>query len=249
MLVSPRANALASEFVKNKIRAIVKDPKTAELLCPDYPIMAKRPPLGHFYFETFNKPHVSLVNVRDNPIQRITSKGVQTTTDTYEVDMIIYAIGFDASTGAYTQMDIRGRNNRCLGDEWNKVLETFLGISVEGYPNMFMLSAPQSPFANLPMVLDGAADWIGKCMAFMEEKGYKEMEPTREATDQWVKLLTDGFEATVLPDAAKKAGSWYIGANIPGKAIRPLFWFGGVPMYRQLCDKEVESNFSGLKMT
>lgn len=248
LLVNQKANDMASEFVRNKIRAIVKDEKTAELLCPDHALMAKRPPLGHHYYETFNKPNVKLVNVKDNPITEITEKGVRTGTDEYEVDMIIYAIGFDASTGAYTQMDIRGINNRCLGEEWNKALETFIGITVEGYPNMFMLSAPQSPFANLTVVLDNTADWIGMVISYMEKNGYKEMQPTREATEKWVKLLTDGYEATVLPEAAKKAGSWYIGANIPGKAIRPLFWFGGVVAYIQVCDTEVDNNFPGLKM-
>lgn len=249
LLTNQKANDTASEFVREKIRTIVQDEETAEALCPDHPLMGKRPPLGHHYFETFNKPSVELVNIKDNPIKEITERGVRTGTNEYEVDMIIYAIGFDASTGAYTQMDIRGRNNRCLGDEWNKVLETFLGIGVEGYPSFFMLSAPQSPFANLPVVLDNSADWIGKAISYMEKHGYKEMEPKKEAQEQWVKLLTDTYEATVLPEAAKKAGSWYIGANIPGKAVRPLFWFGGVVSYFQICDGEADKDFPGLSFT
>lgn len=107
--------------------------------------------------------------------------------------MIIYAIGFDAATGAYTQMDIRGRDNRCLGDEWNKSLETFLGITVEGYPNMFMISAPQSPFANLPVVLDNTANWVGSTMKYMEDNKYTEMDPTKEATEKWCELLNQGY--------------------------------------------------------
>ena len=165
LLTSQKANDIASEFVRNKIRAIVKDEETAEALCPDYSLMAKRPPLGHFYYETFNKPHVKLVDVKKNPIDEITEKGVRIGTDEYEVDTIIYAIGFDAGTGGLAAMDVRGRDNRDLNEEWSKNLETFLGICVEGYPNMFMISAPQSPFANLPVVLDGAADWVRTLMA------------------------------------------------------------------------------------
>ena len=213
LLTNKKANDIASEFVRNKIRVMVQDEETAELLCPDHALMAKRPPLGHHYFETFNKPHVKLVSIKDNPIQEITEKGLRTATDEYEFDMIIYAVGFDAATGPLTVMDVRGREQRCLGEEWNKSLETFLGISVEGFPNMFMISGPQSPFANLPIVLDNTSYWIGKVIAYMREKGHKTMEPTKEATEQWCKLLNDVYEATVLPEAAKKAGSWYIGVS------------------------------------
>ena len=228
---------------------MVKDEETAELLSPDYALMAKRPPLGHYYFETFNKPHVKLVDIKNNPIKEVTETGVRTGTDDYEFDMIIYAVGFDASTGPLTAMDVRGRDNRCLGEEWSRNLETFLGIGVEGYPNMLMLSGPQSPFANLPIVLDNSADWIGKLLAFMGENGYKETEPTNEAMENWCKLLNDVYEATVLPEAAKKAGSWYIGANIPGKPVRPLFWFGGVVSYFEICQGEVAKGFPGLKFS
>ena len=129
--------------------------------------MAKRPPLGDHYFETYNKKNVTLVDVKKNPIKEINEKGVvlehedpRTGEDEFEFDMIIYAIGFDAATGATTNMDLRGKDDRSLGKEWSEHLETFLGIAVEGYPNMFMISAPQSPFANLPIVLDNTADWV-----------------------------------------------------------------------------------------
>ena len=218
--------------------------------------MAKRPPLGHHYFQTFNKPNVRLVSVRENPIKEITETGVRLTdkdkrTDTgpdYEFDMIIYAIGFDASTGAMATMDVRGRDNRSLGQEWRQQLETFLGITEEGYPNLFMISAPQSPFANLPIVLDNTAEWIGQTIGYMEKQGYKTMEPTREAQEKWCKMLTDVYEMTVLPESAKKAGSWYIGANVPGKRVAPLFWFGGVVTYFELCKTEADNNFPSLTM-
>lgn len=167
LLTSQRANDVASEFIREKIRSTVHDEETAELLCPDHALMAKRPPLGHYYFQTFNKPNVTLVDIKNNPIKEITEKGVvltekdrRTGMDEYEFDMIIYAVGFDAATGAVTNMDLRGKDNRSLGDEWTKQLETHLGITVEGYPNLFMISGPQSPFANLPIVLDNTAGWV-----------------------------------------------------------------------------------------
>jgi cyclohexanone monooxygenase len=247
LIVNQEANDIASEFVKDKIRALVHDEKTAEDLIPDYALFAKRPPLGHYYFEAFNKPHVELVNVKNNPIQEITEKGLRTGTDEYEFDMIIYAIGFDASTGAIANMELKGRDKQNLGDIWWKEgVETFDGIMVHGYPNMFMISAPQSPFANLPIVLDNTADWIGQTLRYATDNGYTELDPTKEAQDKYCKLLNDVYNGTVLPEAAKKAGSWYIGANIEGKPVQPLFWFGGVVPYFEMCNAEVKNNFPGL---
>lgn len=256
LLTSQKANDIASEFVRDKIRAVVTDDETAEMLCPDYALMAKRPPLGHHYFETFNKPNVQLVSIKDNPIQEVTETGIKLTKkdsrldkDEFDFDVIIYAIGFDAGTGALTTIDVRGRDNRSLGEEWKTQLETHLGITVEGYPNMFMISAPQSPFANLPVVLDNTADWIGHLLTHMAKKGHKTVEPTREAMEKWSKLLADVFEATLLPEAAKKAGSWFVGANIPNKRVAPLFWFGGVVSYFEICDEEMRSGWPSMRMS
>lgn len=140
MIVNQKSNDFASDFVREKIRTTVRDEKTAEALVPDYAIFAKRPPLGHHYFETFNKPNVHLVSVKNNPIKEITEKGVLLEDgDEREFDMIIYAIGFDASTGPIANMDVRANETITLGEHWNKHLETFLGICMEHYPNMFML--------------------------------------------------------------------------------------------------------------
>ncbi|KAK5168117.1 uncharacterized protein LTR77_006685 [Saxophila tyrrhenica] len=244
LIVSQESNDVASDFVREKIRTTVKDEETAEKLVPDYPIFAKRPPLGHSYFETFNRPHVKLVSVRENGIDEITEKGVRLEDgEEYEFDVIIYAIGFDASTGALATMDVRANEDMTLGEHWSQQLETFLGICVEHYPNMFMISGPQSPFANLPVVIDGAVDWIARAISYMEKNGYSSCEPTHEAQEQYCKQLNDVYEATVLPKAARQAG-----ANIPGKNISPLFWFGGVGPYFELCNKEVDNNWPGLKM-
>jgi len=221
LMTSQEANDIASDFVKEKIRATVHDESTADLLCPTHGLMGKRPPLGHHYFQTFNKPNVKLIDLSDNPIETITETGIKLTgkdkrtgEDEYEFDMIIYATGFDGGTGAVTSMDIRGKDNRSLGEEWHKEVVTYLGITAEGFPNLYMISAPQSPFANLPIVLDNTSTWISNQIEYMEKHTYKTVEPTKEASDKWTKQLTDVYEGTVLPAAATKAGSWYIGANV-----------------------------------
>ena len=220
LLTNQKANDIASEFLRDKIRSIVKDKDTAELLCPDYAFMAKRPPLGHHYFEAFNKPNVQLISIGDNPIKEITQTGItlekkdaRTNEDTYVFDVLIFAIGFDASTGPLSTIDVRGREDKPLGKLWSSRLETFLAIAVTRFPNMFMISGPHAPFANFPVVIDNTSDWIAKLMTYMKEHGIQRAEPKQEAMDGWTKLLSDVYEMTVLPEAAKKAGSWYIGAR------------------------------------
>lgn len=253
LLTSQRANDIASDFLRDKIRSMVKDKETAELLCPDHALMAKRPPLGHHYFEAFNKSNVQLVSIADNPIKEVTEQGItlekkdaRTNQDEFEFDVIIYAIGFDASTGPLSAIDVRGKDYQSLGELWKTDLQTFLSITVTGFPNMFMISGPQCPFANFPILIDNTADWIAKLLAYMEKNNIERMEPKQEAMDQWGKRLVDVYETTVLPEAAKKAGSWYVGANIPGKRVAPLFWFGGVQSYFQICDEEQNKSYPGL---
>ncbi|WPG97442.1 putative cyclohexanone monooxygenase [Acrodontium crateriforme] len=254
LLTSKEANEVACDFLREKYHAIVQDEETAELLCPDHVLMAKRPPLGHHYFQTFNRPNVKLVSLKDNPIKEITDKGVvlekpdpRFKQSEFEFDVIVYGIGFDAATGPLSSIEIRGTDkNTTLGQEWSENLATFLGITVTGYPNLFMISGPQSPFANIPIIIDNTGDWISQLLHHMENKGYHQVVPKQEAVDQWTKLLTDVYDMTVLPESAKNAGSWYAGANIPGKQVRPLFWFGGVPSYFQMCKDEVQNNFPSL---
>ncbi|OQV11092.1 hypothetical protein CLAIMM_14989 [Cladophialophora immunda] len=255
LVTSEEANTAASNFVRNKIRAIVQDPETAELLCPDHPLMAKRPPLGHYYFEAFNRPHVTLVDIKSNPIQEITETGVRLTgkdsrqnTDEFELDVIIYAIGFDASTGAITRMEIRGREaDETLGERWNRQLETLFGVTVSGYPNLFMVAGPQIPLGNFPVLLDNNVGLIGRLIEHARKHGEKTtIEPKPEAMAKWTKLVGDVFGMTVLAEAAKKAGSWMVGANVPGKRVAPLFWMGGMGSYFELCDADVKAGFPSM---
>jgi len=238
-----KSNAVAAEFVRNKIRAIVKDPATAELLCPKgYPLAGKRPPLGHFYYETFNRKNVSLVDVSENPIVEITAKGVRTGTDEYEADMIVFATGFDAVTGTLRSMDIRGKGGATIKEKWEGGPRTHLGIGVDGFPNMFMICGPQSPFANIPVVIDGIVEWIGRAIRHLRDNRLDTMEATPEAVDTWRQRMDDLVNATVLP---KGKHSWFLGDNIPGKPHVVLFYFGGAGAYRQECQAAADQGFAG----
>jgi cation diffusion facilitator CzcD-associated flavoprotein CzcO len=249
MLTNAECNDAAGEFVRDKIRSIVNDGKTAELLCPNYALLSKRPPLGHHYYETFNRENVRLVDVRNNPIQDITPTGLRTQTDEYEFDMIIFAIGFDAITGTLAKIDIRGAKNQVLVEELNKKMATAYGIAVPGFPNLFMVSGPQAPFANLPVVIDNTVDWIGKTIAHMQANGHRQFDATPELADSWREQVNSVFEMTVLPQGAKDTRSWYIGANVDGKNVEPMFYFGGVGPYFAQCDKEINDGFPGFKFS
>ena len=233
ILTNAETNKLVADFIRDKIRSIVKDPQTAELLCPTcHPVAARRPPLGHFYYETFNRGNVSLVDVRNNPITEITERGIRTETDEYETDMIIFATGFDAVTGTLKAMDIRGRDGAALGEKWTGGPQTYLGITVDKFPNLFMVGGPQSPFANIPVVIDGCVDWIGRALRHLRDNDYQAMEPTAEAVADWGVHMNDLVNATLMTKAER---SWFMGDNIPGKPHAVLFYFGGAGMYRQEC--------------
>lgn len=249
MLTDKKCNDMAGEFVRNKIRSIVADEKTAELLCPYYPILSKRPPLGHFYYEAFNRDNVKLVDVKNDPIKEMTANGLRTGTTDYEFDMIIFAIGFDAVTGTLAQIDLRGAHDQLLSKQLSEQMATAYGITVEGFPNLFMISGPQAPFANIPVIIDNTVDWIGKTISHMHKHGYGRMDTTREITQSWREKVLAGFNATVLLQGAKDTHSWYIGANVEGKAVEPLFWFGGVGPYFAECDRALNEGFPGFEFS
>ena len=183
-----------------------------------------------------------------NSIQEVTPKGLRTADEEYEFDIIIFAIGFDAVTGALTNMDIRGRDNKSLSEDWQKRLETFLGIAVHAFPNFFMISGPQAPFANIPVIIDNTVDWIGRAIMHMREQDKKLMEAKAEAVDGWCEDVRSSFEATLLASSSKQARSWYIGANVPGKPESVLFYFGGLKAYFEHCEKEAVGGFPGFEL-
>jgi cyclohexanone monooxygenase len=245
ILVDQKSNEVMSEFVRNKIRTMVNDEKTAELLCPRYPFLAKRPPLGHFYYEAFNRSNVQLVDVGgNNGIQAFTEKGLRTENgNEYEFDMVIFAIGFDAATGALAEIEIRGENDVALKEVWAKELETHLGITVTGFPNMFMVTGPQSPFANIPIIIDNTATWIGKAITHLQQENKTSLEPTKKAEKAWANQVNGVFNMTLIAGSSVETRSWYVGANVPGKPQNVLFYFGGVGAYFDECEKEAAAGF------
>jgi cation diffusion facilitator CzcD-associated flavoprotein CzcO len=249
MLVNPRCNEAAAEYIRNKIRTIVKDQRKAEILCPQYQLGLKRPPLGHFYYEAFNRPNVDIVDVKDTPIERITEKGLVVDGKEYEADVIIFATGFDAGTGALTSIDLRGRDNRLMKDAWKNGAKTNLGITVDGFPNLFIISGPQTPFANIPVVIDAAVDWISAAMQKMRRDGKIAMEATPEAVESWVRHVENLYARTVMDKGDPSIHNWMVGNNVPGKARTIMFYFGGAGMYFQELNENVEMGFPGFEFS
>ncbi|KAH0827270.1 Phenylacetone monooxygenase [Fonsecaea pedrosoi] len=246
-LTNPKTNEVASEFVRNKIRAIVNDKKTAELLCPTYPIFSKRPPAGHNYYQTFNRSNVELVDVKNDPIQEITPKGVKLASNKeYEFDMIIFALGpqgFDAVTGTIANIGIHGSDGQPIGDVFKKELTTSYGVTIPGFPNLFMIFGPQTPFANGPMVIDIVADYIGKTISYLKSHDIDRIESKKEAAESWSSEVNHVFEQTVVAQTAMDVKSWYVGANIQSKLHKTLLYFGGIPRYMEILNKEIEEKY------
>lgn len=266
MLTNVECNEAASEFLRQKIRSLVHDPATAEMLCPYYPLMSKRPPLGHFYYEAFNRPNVELVDIKKDPVQEITPDGLRTLAGEYELDIIIFAIGmnsslpcstrsfhqkltqvtgFDAVTGTLDAIDIRGVEGKPLKEHLESNLATAYGITTAGFPNLFMILGPQTVWANLPVVIDNTADWIGKTISHMRESGHKRIDTKAELTEQWKEEVDKQFWGTLLGQGARDTGAWHVGGNVEGKPLRCYWYFGGVPAYIEYCDKEIESGYPG----
>ncbi len=247
LLVDERANALAAEFVREKIRAVVRDPETARKLIPTgYPIGTKRLPLDQGYFETFNRDNVELVDLRESAIETIVRQGIRTRDRVHELDAIVFATGFDAMTGPLNRIDIRGRGGERLAAKWSDGPRTYLGVCTRGFPNLFMITGPGSPsvLGNMPTSIEQHVDWIRDCIASVRARGASTIEPTAEAEQQWgehVKALAD---ATLFP----RTDSWYMGANIPGKPRVFLPYIGGFGTYRKLCAGIAEKGYEGFTL-
>ncbi len=231
-------NDYVSQFVRARIRERVCDPAVAEKLTPrDYGFGTRRVPLETHYYEAFNQPNVQLVDVRETPITAFTATGAVTAAGEIPLDMMIFATGFDAGTGALTAIDIRGRDGELLRESWARDgVRTWMGLQVNGFPNMFMVAAPLSPaaaFCNVPTCVQQQVDWISEAIAYTREQGKRAMEPLQEAEARWGAHHDELANATLVP----KTKSWYMGTNIDGKAQRLLAYVGGANTYRQICDK------------
>jgi cyclohexanone monooxygenase len=248
LMTSKEANETAAEFVRQKIRSIVRDPAVAELLAPrDHPIGSKRLCLDTGYYETYNRPNVTLVDARRAPIQRITAKGVRTSEAEYAVDAIAFATGFDAMTGALAEIDIRGASGALLREKWAAGPRTYLGLMVSGFPNLFLITGPQSPGVKSQMILsiEQHTDWIAECIRYLHAHDLNRIEAQAEAEDAWVDHVNEVAAGTLFP----LADSWYMGANIPGKARVFMPYVGGVHNYKKKCDAVVRNGYEGFRLS
>ena len=249
LLVDKSANDTAADFIRAKIRQIVKNPETAAKLSDiDHPFAAKRPPIDTFYFETFNRDNVSLVDIRANPIERITSSGIETKGAEYPLDIIVFATGFDAMTGPLLRMDIQGRDGLALKEAWNAGPRSYLGLQVAGFPNFFTVTGPGSPsvLCNMPVAIEQHAEWIANCIAHMREHGLERIEAKAESADQWVDQVNAAANATLLPQAKH---SWYLGANVPGKPRVFMPYAGGMARYREICADVAANDYKGFTLS
>jgi cation diffusion facilitator CzcD-associated flavoprotein CzcO len=244
VLVDPAANETAAEFIRAKIRAAVTDPDVAEKLSPrTFPYGTKRPCLDTGYYETFNRPNVHLVDLRETPLVEFTPTGVQTSAAHFELDAIVFATGFDAMTGALLAIDIKGRNGVALGSRWTAGPRTYLGVAVSGFPNLFTITGPLSPsvLSNMVVSIEQHVEWLSDCIGYVRKSGCTTVEATSEAEERWVQHVAEVASVTLFP----RADSWYMGANVPGKPRTFLPYIGGVGEFRRLCDEEAASGYPG----
>ena len=239
-----RANDTMAEFIRKKIREMVRDPETAEKLMPtDHPFGSKRPLIDTDYFETYNHDNVELVDIRHSPIKEITPNGIRTEDQDFEFDMIVFATGFDAMTGSYFKMDIRGKNDLSLKDKWSEGPKTYLGLQVAGFPNLFMITGPGSPsvLSNMPVSIEQHIDWIANFLQYIRKHNIKSVEAGVDAETAWVAHVNEVAEPTMY----MLANSWYLGANIPGKPRVFMPYVGGLGNYRKKCNEVADTGYKG----
>ena len=245
LLIDREANDTAAEFVRRRIRETVQDPRTAQALCPDNVIGCKRPCLDSGYFETYNRDNVRLVDIRADPIERLTPRGIVVAGEEHALDAIVFATGFDAMTGAVLGIDIRGRQGRSLREKWAAGPRTYLGLSTVGFPNLFLISGPGSPsvLTNMLCSIEQHVDWIADCMANLRRSKVASIEATQEAEDAWVDHVNAVADQTLYPTC----NSWYLGKNIPGKpqVFMPLV---GFPPYVEKCDAVAANGYEGFAL-
>ena len=243
------ANEMAVELFREMIRRTVHDPDMAEALSPrGYPLGCKRPVLDAGYFQTFNRPNVSLVDLRTDPIERFTATGIQTSKQHIELDVLIMATGFDAMTGPLTRIDVRGRGGRLLRDEWADGPRTFLGLSMAGYPNLFVCVGPGSPavLATYPPQIELQVGWIVDFLTVLRERGVARVEPEVAAQDEWCEHVNQVAAGTMF--TAPSCNSWYNGQNIEGKPRVFLAYAGGLDGYMRRCNDVAANGYAGFRM-
>jgi cation diffusion facilitator CzcD-associated flavoprotein CzcO len=244
--LSEEANAYAADFIRRKIRETVRDPRTAELLSPKgYPYGAKRPPVGDGYYESYNRENVHLVDISEEPISEITPTAIRVGESEYEVDIIIFATGFDALTGALSAIEIEGRDGQSLDDRWRSGVRTHTGMATEGFPNLFFVYGPQTPHANIPPVVQKAGRWAIEAIKNLRANGLNYIEADADAMEIWHNKLHDAANATLLVRNSATSKAWFMGANVPGKRVDVLVYLGGAHNYLARLDELEASGYPG----
>ncbi|MBM7656438.1 flavin-containing monooxygenase [Neobacillus cucumis] len=249
LLASEEANETISSFIRSKIHEIVQDTKTAEKLTPFYYYGTKRAIIDTDYYETYNRPNVDLVDVKKAPIQEITANGIRTADAEYELDVIVFATGYDGMTGSLFKMDIRGRDDVSLKDKWENgsATSTYLGISTAGFPNMFMITGPESPsvLGNMPVAIEQHVEWVMDCIEYLRKHDMVSIEAKEDAERAWSKHCRELADTTLYT----KTESWYTGANIEGKARGFQIYVGGYGPYRDRCTEIAAKGYEGFTLT
>ena len=248
IMIDEPANAYVADFVREKIRETVRDPAVAELLCPrNHPIGTKRICVDSDYYATYNRDNVTLVDVSSTPIERITTQGVCVNGVAYELDALVLATGFDALTGPLLNIDIRGNGAQLLATKWAAGPRSYLGLAINGFPNLFTITGPGSPsvLSNMIVSIEQHVEWIAKVIQHMRDRGFARVEASIEAEDEWVEHVNTVAAATLFP----KGGSWYLGANVPGKPRVFMPYAGGVGPYREICDEVANTGYEGFVLS
>ena len=243
LLFEKAANDTIAEFARNKIRSIVKNPATAELLCPDNVFGCKRLCVDTGYFETYNLPHVKLVDVSKTPIERFTADGIEVDGSEYKLDAIVCATGFAAMTGSFDRIKITGRNGQTLAEKWRAGPRAYLGVATVGFPNLFTITGPGSPsvLASMIQAIEQHVDWMADCMAHLRDIGAATIEPVQADEDEWVEHVNEVSKVSLRSTCS----SWYVGANIPGRPRVFMPYIGGFPVYVQKCNEVMTNGFEG----
>jgi cation diffusion facilitator CzcD-associated flavoprotein CzcO len=246
MLIDREANRLFSDFVAEKIRGRVKDPRIAELLIPkDHGFGTRRVPQETHYYEVYNQPNVELVSILETPIERITPQGLRTTAREFELDIIVYATGFDAITGSFDRIDIRGRDGLRLRERWTGGPATFMGVMIDGFPNLFMVMGPHTALGNIPRSVEYNVEWIRDLLRYAGERGLTLAEARPEAVDEWTAFVKKKGEGLL----ANEVDSWMTGVNqnVEGKQVRIIARYSGTaPEYRAWCDRVAADGYREL---
>jgi cyclohexanone monooxygenase len=248
VLNSEQANAIAADFVRDKIRVEVHDQEVAELLCPKgYPFGTKRVCVDTDYYATFNRDNITLIDIHDSPIEEITRTGLRTSGTDYEFDSLVFATGFDAMTGTLLRIDIHGRNDISLRDKWSAGPRTYLGMMTAEFPNLFTITGPGSPsvLSNMIVSIEQHVDWMTDCMVRLREQKLGCIEPSKDAEDSWVDHVSELANATLFP----QADSWYMGANIPGKPRVFMPYIAGIGPYREICNGVASKGYEGFVLS